>query len=68
VKFGLQFQDGEAGEAAKDALKLKLADTPAETPQAAKTPAPASKAKADGEAKPPSAGGEVVALDQFRKK
>lgn len=69
VKFGLQFQETESGETQKDGPKLKLADgeptAPAETP----APTPLAAPAAPAEKKPPPAGGgEVVTLDQFRKK
>jgi uncharacterized protein len=66
VKFGLQFQETEApaegAEPKKDAPKLRLAETQSkETSLSAPTTEPP---KADDK-KP---GGEVVTLDQFRKK
>jgi uncharacterized protein len=77
VKFGLQFQEAEPAEAKKDAPKLKLAEegeeaAPAELPAAKPAPLPAPAAAPAAEAekgeKKPQAGGEVVTLDQFRKK
>ena len=67
VKFGLQFQETEtpadAGEPKKDgAKKLRLAET--RTNEASLPASTAEPAKAE-EKKP---GGEVVTLDQFRKK
>ena len=67
VKFGLQFQEtetpAEAGELKKDGPKLRLAET--RTNEANLPVSTAEPAKAE-EKKP--GGGEVVTLDQFRKK
>ena len=67
VKFGLQFQEteapAEAGEPKKDGPKLRLAET--RTNEANLPASTAEPAKAE-EKKP--GGGEVVTLDQFRKK
>jgi len=67
VKFGLQFQEteapAEAAEAKKDGPKLRLAET--RTNEANLPVSTAEPAKAE-EKKP--GGGEVVTLDQFRKK
>jgi hypothetical protein len=73
VKFGLQFQEADAGAAAKDGPKLKLAEgepeTPAEPAAPAATPTPLAVPPPAPEKKsPPAGGGEVVTLDQFRKK
>jgi hypothetical protein len=66
VKFGLQFQEAEPAEAKKDGPKLKLADESAPAP--AELPAPKAAPNGDGDKKAPAGGGEVVTLDQFRKK
>lgn len=64
VKFGLQFQETEPAEAAepkKETPKLRLAE-----PKADAKVSPPAKDKAAADGKP--GGGEVVTLDQFRKK
>jgi uncharacterized protein len=67
VKFGLQFQEteapAEAAEPKKDAPKLRLAETG--TKETNLPAATAEPAKAEDDKK---SGGEVVTLDQFRKK
>jgi hypothetical protein len=69
VKFGLQFQEGAESEAAKDGPKLKLAEGEQAAPSAEPTPPTPLAAPAAAEKKsPPAGGGEVVTLDQFRKK
>ena len=69
VKFDLQFQEAESGEASKDGPKLKLADGEANAPAETPAPTPLATPAAPAEKKPPPAGGgEVVTLDQFRKK
>jgi uncharacterized protein len=66
VKFGLQFQEAES---AKDGPKLKLAEDEPTPPAELPTPTPLAAPAAPAEKKsPPAGGGEVVTLDQFRKK
>jgi uncharacterized protein len=69
VKFGLQFQEAESAEAAKDGPKLKLAEDEPAPPAELPTPTPLAAPAAPAEKKSsPAGGGEVVTLDQFRKK
>jgi uncharacterized protein len=67
VKFGLQFQEteapAEAAEPKKDAPKLRLAETGAK-----ETNLPAASAEPTKAEEDKKSGGEVVTLDQFRKK
>jgi hypothetical protein len=73
VKFGLQFQEADSGESGKDGAKLQAAGEekpaePAEPVPLAAPPAPAAPSPSAEKKSPPPGGGEVVTLDQFRKK